>query len=100
MKRLHMLERYLPLTALLAFARAGGPVRTSGQGQTPAAAPKAAEPQKPWTAPRTPWGHPDLQGTYTSNDNVGVPVERPKSFGERALLTDAEFAERQKQAER
>jgi len=28
--------------------------------------------------PRTPWGDPDLRGTYTSNGVRGVPWERPK----------------------
>ena len=26
---------------------------------------------------RTPWGDPDLQGTYTSDNSIGVPFERP-----------------------
>ena len=46
--------------------------------------------------PRTPWGDPDLQGTYTSDDSIGVPFARPQQFGTRAELTDAEFAEREK----
>ena len=29
-------------------------------------------------SPRTPWGHPDLQGIWTSNAVMGVPVERQK----------------------
>jgi hypothetical protein len=42
--------------------------------------------------PRTPWGDPDLQGTYTSDNSIGVPFERPTQFGERAELTDEEYA--------
>ncbi len=41
---------------------------------------------------RTPWGDPDLQGTYTSDNSIGVPFERPMQFGERAELTDEEYA--------
>ena len=52
-----------------------------------------------WKAPRTPWGEPDLQGTWTSQPELGVPFERPASFGTRAVLTDAEFAERERQAQ-
>src|SRR6266700_511963 len=37
---------------------------------------------------KTPWGAPDLQGTW-SNTTV-VPFERPKGFGEREFMTDAE----------
>jgi len=53
-----------------------------------------------WSAPRTAWGDPDLQGIYNSNDNVGVPIERPARFGNRMYLTDEELAERQKAAEK
>jgi hypothetical protein len=42
--------------------------------------------------PRTPWGDPDLQGTYTSDNSIGVPFERPTQYGERAQLTDEEYA--------
>src|SRR5689334_17397569 len=27
--------------------------------------------------PRTPWGDPDLQGVWSSDDEAGVPFERP-----------------------
>ena len=46
------------------------------------------------TPPRTAWGDPDLQGTWTSDDSIGVPFERPKRYGGRKLLTDEEYAER------
>ena len=39
---------------------------------------------------RTAWGAPDLQGIW--NNPVVVPLERPKEFGTRQLLTDAEYA--------
>jgi hypothetical protein len=42
--------------------------------------------------PRTPWGDPDLRGTYTSDNSIGVPFERPTQYGERAELTDEEYA--------
>jgi hypothetical protein len=41
---------------------------------------------------RTPWGDPDFRGTYTSDNSIGVPFERPTQYGERALLTDEEYA--------
>ena len=53
--------------------------------------------------PRTPWGHPDLQGTWTSEPEFGVPIARRPEFGTRQVLTDEEYAQRliqaQKQAE-
>jgi hypothetical protein len=48
----------------------------------------------PYTAPKTPWGDPDLQGVWTSDDMRGVPRERPDEFGTRQFLTDAEFLNR------
>lgn len=48
-----------------------------------------------WTPQRTPWGHPDLTGTFSSDDMRGVPLQRPEEFGTRLYLTDEEFAERQ-----
>ena len=53
------------------------------------AAPSSHQPSK------TPWGDPDLQGIWPSTDMVGVPFERPKQFGNRLFLTDAEFKTRQ-----
>jgi hypothetical protein len=41
---------------------------------------------------RTPWGDPDLRGTYTSDNSIGVPFERPAQFGDRAELTDEEYS--------
>ena len=40
--------------------------------------------------PRTPWGDPDLQGTYT-NKTI-TPLERPESVGDKVYLTDEEVA--------
>jgi hypothetical protein len=51
---------------------------------------------KPYTPPKTPWGDPDLRGTYTSDNSIGVPFERPQQFGTRATLTDEEFEARDK----
>ena len=45
-------------------------------------------------APRTPWGDPDIQGTWTSEAELSVPFERPREYGNRQLLTDAELAAR------
>jgi hypothetical protein len=46
------------------------------------------------TTPRTPWGEPDLQGTWTSEPELSVPFERPSQYGDRRELTDAEYAQR------
>jgi hypothetical protein len=52
-----------------------------------------------WTAPKTAWGDPDLTGIWPSTDMVGVPFERPASFGERNEVTEEELAARQAQAQ-
>jgi hypothetical protein len=49
-------------------------------------------------APLTPWGDPDLQGTWSSEAELSVPFERPAQYGERRFLSEEEFAQRQKQA--
>ena len=38
---------------------------------------------KPYTAPRTPWGDPDLQGSYTNSNESGIPMARPAEFAGR-----------------
>jgi hypothetical protein len=53
---------------------------------------------KGYTPPRTPWGDPDLQGVWPGTEMVGVPLQRPKEFGTRNVLSDAEFAKRVEQA--
>src|SRR5580704_3099922 len=51
-----------------------------------------------WVHPKTAWGDPDLQGVWPGTDMVGTPLERPKDFGTRNVLTDAELAQRQARA--
>lgn len=48
--------------------------------------------------PRTPDGHPDLQGNWLSNS--ATPLERPKEVEGRQLLTDKEVAELNTRAKR
>ena len=66
--------------------------------QTPAASKPAAKAtaKTGWTAPKTPWGHPDLQGVWTTDDMLSIPMERPEQFAGRAELTDEEFEARAK----
>jgi hypothetical protein len=60
---------------------------------------QTAQPAKTYTPPKTPWGDPDLQGVWPSTAMVGVPFERSPQFGNRLYLTEAEFKQRQKDAE-
>ena len=58
-------------------------VPTAVAGQTANAPARGAA--SSWTAPRTPWGDPDLQGTYTNTYENGTPFERPDEFAGRKL---------------
>src|SRR5262245_58055 len=44
--------------------------------------------QKPASLPRTPDGHPDLQGVWTHG--TATPFERPAALGTKAFYTPAE----------
>jgi len=52
--------------------------------------------QRSYAPPKTPWADPDLRGTFTSDNFIGVPFERPTQYGDRPTLTDAEFDAREK----
>ena len=47
-----------------------------------------------YTVPRTPWGDPDLQGSYTNSSESGIPMEQPAEFAGRSVhdVTPAEMA--------
>jgi hypothetical protein len=47
-----------------------------------ATAPNAAQ---NYVAPKTPWGHPDLQGWFSNLSENGTPMERPAQFEGRKL---------------
>ena len=59
-----------------------------------AAVAQSAGADSEWMLERTPWGHPDLTGTFSSDDMRGVPLERPEEFGTRRFLSEEELAER------
>ena len=64
------------LPAAAAIALAAGPAKDEAK------APKA------WSMPRTPDGHPDLQGYWTNA--TYIPLERPKELGTKEFYTQAE----------
>ncbi len=49
-----------------------------------------------WTAPRTAYGHADLQGVWANN--TATPLERPKELAGRQFLTEQEVAALKKKA--
>lgn len=84
------------LVAMAAIALAQGP---SSQAKAAPAAKKAPV-ATTWTHPKTPWGDPDLQGTWTSDDCIGTPLQRPANLGDRLYYTEQELAQRQSNLER
>src|SRR5262245_29793466 len=51
----------------------------------------AATVAKNWTAPRTSWGDPDIQGYYFNHSSY-TPLERPAALGDKAFYTEEEAA--------
>jgi hypothetical protein len=51
-----------------------------------------------WSVPRMPDGHPDFQGVWANNGMT--PLERPKVFGLRATMSDAELADIKRKAQK
>src|SRR5262245_28349267 len=68
----------------------------AAQNATQTAHSNAPTPSAKWTPPHTAWGDPDLQGTYTSDNSIGVPFERPPQFAGRTTLNDEEYAARER----
>ena len=77
-----MRSRSRALTGALALALAAGlftlPATAAAQDDN-------------WTAPRTAWGAPDLQGVW--DFRTLTPFERPEELGDKAVLTAEEAAE-------
>ena len=58
------------------------------------AAATALEAQK-YALPKTPWGDPDFQGTWTSDDCINTPMQRPANLGDKLYLTEQEITDRE-----
>ena len=88
------MRRHL-VVGILTIAASGGaapPALAQAKGSAEASAAAFVNPN--WKGPKLAWGHPDLEGIWTSDDMRGVPMSRPPQFGTRRHLTDAEFAAR------
>jgi hypothetical protein len=64
--------------------------------RVPAEQKAAAYTDRGWTAPKTSWGHPSLEGTWSTDDMRGIPLDRPEALGTREYLSAEQFVERAK----
>jgi len=87
------MRRYL-LACVLTLVGIGPAVPAWAQAKGAAETSAAASVNPHWSAPKLSWGHPDLEGIWTSDDMRGVPMSRPQQFGTRRHLTNEEFAAR------
>jgi len=87
------MRRYL-LGCVLTLVGIGPAVPAWAQAKGAAETSAAASVNPHWAAPKLSWGHPDLEGIWTSDDMRGVPMSRPQQFGTRRHLTNEEFAAR------
>ena len=68
--------------------------QNAADSAVPAEQTAAAARQRNWRPPRFSWGDANLEGTFTSRDMQGIPLQRPEQFGTRQFLTEEEFRER------
>ena len=54
----------------------------ASEAQQPAGKQPVGKPSA-WKQPMTPWGEPDLRGTWPLNHLISTPFQRPERFGER-----------------
>ncbi len=55
---------------------------------------QAEQADEAWEHPMTPWGDPDLRGTWPVQHLTGTPLQRDPALGERRFFTDEELAQR------
>src|SRR6266536_3731440 len=85
--RIRILASGIALAAIVAAV----PLAAQSSG-----AAKSTSKAKIW---RTPWGQPDLSGTWTSDGAIGIPLARPDKFAGRVELSDEEFQAKLKRDE-
>jgi hypothetical protein len=83
-------HRPFGLLAAAAFGLAAGAVTLPTHAVASRMSPAARE----WVLERTPQGHPDFQGVWANN--TVTPLQRPKQWEGKTVLTDAEVADLQK----
>jgi hypothetical protein len=80
--------------ALLAQPPSASNVELPPSRTVPAEQTAAAYANPRWTAPKTSWGHPSLEGTYSTDDMRGIPRDRPPELGLQEFLNEEQFLAR------
>jgi hypothetical protein len=93
------MRRTFAIVAAATAVVACAPSSVAAQAKASAEAQAAVRANPSWQPPLTAWGHPDLQGVWTTDDMRGIPQQRAPAFGTRQYLTDEEFAARNAQRE-
>jgi hypothetical protein len=91
-----MRDNHLATWALAALAAAAILSPTVLLAQAARTAPATPEQRAAYTPPKTPWGEPDLQGTF-SNRTI-TPFERPANVNGREFFTPEEVAALERRA--
>jgi len=86
------------MIVVLAVAQAAAAQTSARAGQPASELRPASQSNK---VPHTPWGDPDLQGTYSNSNEYATPLERPARFEGRRIedITPAEMAQIRQAAE-
>ena len=77
-RRLHRWRAAVLVAGVLIVAAASATMEQQRAAPTPAGA--------TWAHPRTPWGDPDLEGVWTSDNNFSIPLERPAEVADKEFL--------------
>jgi hypothetical protein len=100
-----MIKRAVIISSVLGAIAVASLATAPVSGQQRAAAPPLVItaynntlPDKPYVAPKTPWGDPDLQGVWSSDDTQGIPMQRGQNVSG-LYLSDEQWAARQKQTQ-
>src|SRR5207244_11205805 len=82
-------------TGKVVYTRSIGPSQQAAQVQAPAPArssasaprvsPSGAAAAPKWSAPRTPWGDPDISGNFTNVFEQATPLERPDELAGKSI---------------
>jgi hypothetical protein len=98
-----MMKRVITILGILSAIAVALVTTATVSGQSASAPPLVITaynngPAIPYTVPKTPWGDPDLQGVWSSDDTQGIPMQRAQNVTG-LYQTDEQWAARQKQTQ-